>query len=115
MRALTMLNENGDVTIAWTSDRDDEVEAIIEKRMKEGCAFFIIEERGLRQPLRDASDARKHRILAIPDEDFARFVGDGHGDAIQTPSEPVKTVRKAKTAKEVASSQSVGVKPLRGG
>jgi len=115
IRSLTMLNENGDTTISWSSDRDDEVEAIIAKRMAEGCVFFVIEERGLRQPLRDASDARKHRVLAIPDADFAKFVGEGHGEAIPTPAGKVKTVRKAKAAKEVAKSQSVGVRPMRGG
>jgi hypothetical protein len=115
MRALTMLNEAGDTTISWTEDRDDEVEAIIQKRMDEGCAFFIIEDRGLRRPLRDAADARAHRVLAIPDADFAKFVGEGRGEAIPTPPEKVKTVRKAKTAKEVAGAQSVGVKPMRGG
>lgn len=115
IRSVTLLNERGDTTIAWTSDRDDEVEAIIQKKMDEGCVFFIIEERGLRQPLRDAADARKYRMLVIPDADFAKFVGDGHGEAIPTPAEKVKTIKKAKTAKEVAQSQSVGVRQMRGG
>ena len=114
-RCLTMLNESGDTSISWTSDRDDEMEAIIAKKMAAGCTFFIIEDRGLRQPLRDAADASKHRTLAIPDEDFAKFVSEGGGVAIKTPDEKVKTVRKAKTPKEVATSQSVGVKPKAGG
>jgi len=115
MRGLTMLNERGDTTIAWTSDRDAEMEALIEKKMKAGITFFIIEDRGLRSPLKQSTDARKHRALAIPDEDFAKFVEDGAGEAVPTPAEPVKVKRKAKTAKEVATSQSVGVKPMQGG
>lgn len=116
LRCLTMLNERGDTTIAWTPDRDEEVERIIEKKMAEGCQFFLIEERhGLRSKLQDPKDARRHRALAIPDEDWAKFCGEEGADVVKTPEAPVKTVRKAKTAKEVASAQSVGVKPMRGG
>ena len=116
IRSLTMLNESGDTTIAWTEDRDDEVEAIIAKKMAEGCTFFIIEPRmGLRSPLTDAADARKHRALAIPDADWAKFVGEGGGEAVKTPAAPVKKTRVSRSAKEVASSQSVGVRPMRGG
>ncbi len=119
MRALTMLNERGDTTISWTPDRDDEMEALIEKKMQEGVTFFIIADRGLRWPLKEAGDAKHHRHLAIPDEDFRKFVEAGQAagtsDAVPTPSEPVKSVRKAKTAKEVATGHSVGVRQRRGG
>ena len=114
-RCMTMLNERGDVTITWTPDRDEEVERIIAKKMAEGCVFFICEARGLRSKLQDPSDARERRTLAIPDEDWAKFCGEEGVDVVKTPDKPIKTVRKAKTAKEVASSQSVGVKPMRGG
>jgi hypothetical protein len=116
MGALTMLNEAGDTTITWTEDRDDEVEAIIQKRMDEGCSFFIIDPRfGHRQKLKRASDAMKHRVLAIPDEDWRAFVGEGKGELVATPPTAAKTVRKARTAKEVAKNESVGIKPKRGG
>jgi hypothetical protein len=110
-----MLNERGDTTIYWSADRDAEVERIIEKKMAEGCVFFICEDRGLRTRLEDPKEARRHRALAIPDEDWERFCGEEGAGVTKTPAEPVKTVRKAKTAKEVASAQSVGVKPMKGG
>ncbi len=127
LRSLTMLNESGDTTIVWTPDRDDEMERIIEKKMAEGCIFFVIEPRfGTRSMLRNPSEALEHRMLAIRDEDFAKFVGgsvdpaagaeDHTAAVVPTPNEqPVKTVRRAKTAKEVASSQTVGVRARRGG
>lgn len=118
MGALTMLNESGDTTIYWSPDRDDEMEAIIQKKMDQGCTFFIIDQRfGHRQKLTDATEAAKHRMLAIPDEDLRKFVGESGGDVVTlpTPKTPAKTVRKAKTAKEVATAESVGVKPRRGG
>lgn len=124
IRALTMLNETGDTTLVWTSDRDEEMERIIEQKMAEGCAFYIIEPRfGTREILRDARDASRNRMLAIPDADFAKFVGVSSASAsepvtaaaVTTPEKPVKGARRAKTSKEVASSESVGVRPRRGG
>jgi hypothetical protein len=118
LHALTMLNEAGDTTIAWTPDRDEEMEAIIAKKMKEGCAFFIIEDRGLRMPLTDPADATKTRHLAIPDADFLRFVETappGTAAAVTTPKAPAKRPRQTKDPKEAARSQTVGVRQRTGG
>ncbi|MBS7703259.1 hypothetical protein [Chelatococcus asaccharovorans] len=120
-RALTLLNEQGDTSITWTEDQDDEMEAIIEKKMAEGLTFFIVEPRGFgllpprKTPLSDATDARKHRALMIKDEDLSRFVSSGSGDVVKTPAEPVRKSRVSRNAKEIAISQSVAVKPMRGG
>lgn len=120
-RALTMLNQSGDTTIVWTEDRDDEMEAIIAKKMAEGVAFFTIEPRFLgllpakKTRLAHPRDARQHRALSIPDEDFARFVESGAGDAIRTPDAPLAGATIERDPKKVASSQSVGVKPMKGG
>jgi hypothetical protein len=122
MRGLTMLNEQGDVTIVWDEADDDRMEAIIAKKMEQGIQFFVIEPRlgGLAQPakrpLRSADSARDHRALSIRDEDLAAFVGESDTAAVvKTPPKPVRSVRKAKTAKEVAKGESVGVRPMRGG
>lgn len=124
LRALTILNECGDVTIAWTPDRDREVEAIIAKKMSEGMIFYVIENRlGGRMRLTDAADANQYRVLAIRDEDFAQFVGSQAAPAssdttaalVPTPSKPVRGARRARTAKEVATSESVGTRPRAGG
>jgi len=120
-RALTLLNEQGDVTIIWTEDRDAEMEAIIEKKMAEGIVFFIIEPRfgGAVAPakteLRDSADARRYRALAVRDEDFARFVGAGAGEVVGTPAAPVRRARKSKAPAEIARAESVGVRQRRGG
>jgi hypothetical protein len=120
-RALTILNQMGDTTIVWTEDRDDEMERIIAAKMAQGVAFFIIEPRffGLlpskKTRLEDAASARHYRALTIPDEDFAKFVDSGSGEAVKTPSAPAKGARRSKNAGEVARAQSVGVKPMKGG
>ena len=116
MGACTMLNSRGDTTIAWTPDRDDDIEAVIAKKMTEGVTFFMIDPRfGHREKLTHAADALRHRVLAIPDEDFAAFVGAGKGDLVPTPAKVAKTRGRAKTAKEVAKGESVAVQQRRGG
>ncbi|MGB3833720.1 MAG: hypothetical protein WA975_17865 [Mesorhizobium sp.] len=120
-RSLSIFGDQGDVTIVWTDEEDDKMEAIITEKMKAGIIFFIVEPRffGLLPPKRtaltDAADARKHRALSIKDEQFSAFVEAGHGDVVKTPDKPVTTVKKAETAKEVASNHAIGVRQLRGG
>lgn len=120
-RALTILNQSGDTTIVWTEDRDDEMEAIIAKKMAEGITFFTIEPRffGLlpskKTKLQDAAEARKHRALSIPDDDFAQFVESGSGDAVKTPRGSVAGAMIERDPKKVAKSQSVGVRQMKGG
>jgi hypothetical protein len=66
VHATTIMGEQGDVTIVWTEDEDDRMEAIIAEKMTQGVVFFIIEPRffGLlpakRTELTDATVARKH-------------------------------------------------------
>lgn len=111
-RGLTVYNEFGDQTIVWTADRDDAMEEIIKKKMKEGIQFFIIEKRedGLppgRAPLTDAKEARKHRAVSIPDEDFMKFVESGHGDVVKSARGRVTKSRLSRDPKEVAKSGDV--------
>lgn len=119
--ALTMLNEHGDTTFVWTEDEDERIEKMIAQKMKEGYTFFITEPRffGLIPPkkteLKKASDAKKHRALSLPDGDFAKLVMDGAMQMAKTPDAPAKTTKRASSAKEVARSQSIGVKPRKGG
>ena len=121
VRSLTMLNETGDFTLVWTEDEDSKWEAIIQRKMDAGVTFYIIEPRawGLLPPkkteLREFDEARKHRALSINDADIEKLFSSGHGDVVATPAIPAKTVRRGKTAKEVAQAESVGVKPRRGG
>ncbi|MBA2412697.1 MAG: hypothetical protein H0V63_07705 [Burkholderiaceae bacterium] len=121
-RALTILNETGDVTITWEAENDELMVAVIEKKMKAGIVFFLIEPRngGLSppdtsKPLKKTKDALKHRALSMKDEDFEAMVAEGKAELIKTPDAPARTVRKAATAQEVATGQSVGVQQRRGG
>jgi hypothetical protein len=116
LRSTTLFNGHGDTTIAWSEDRDEVMEALIAKKMAEGVVFFVIENRaGLRSRLTDPGQALSQRALAIGDDDFAKFVGDGNGEVVPTPATPARKPRISRKPAEVAKSQSVAVRPSRGG
>ena len=121
MGATTLLNVKGDTTIVWDPENDDRMEEVIRKKMSEGITFFVVEPRlgGMAAPIKtkleDASRARQHRALAIPDEDFASMVGMGAASLTETPAAPIKKARVSRDAREVATSESVGVKQKKGG
>ncbi len=96
------------------------MEKIIQQKMDQGVVFFIVTPRALPHPpkltqLKKAAEARKHRALSIKDEHISAFVAAGSGDVVKTPAAETKTVRRAKSAKDAATNQSVGVRPLVGG
>lgn len=122
MRSLTMLNESGDTTISWTPDRDAEMEEIIKKKMAEGVTFFVVQRKGrpAAMPkrgakLEDAAAANQQRTLFIPDEDLEKFVSAGSGTVERTPDAKIESSRVSRDPKEVAKSETVGVKQRRGG
>lgn len=121
-RTLRLLDKNGDVVISWTAEHDEEIEKIIEKKMAEGMTFFVLEVQagGLLPPIKhkleSAGDARKYRAITIDDPDFSAFVESGKGTVVSAPTgKPMKTTRRAKSAKEVTENTTVGLKPKRGG
>ena len=85
------------------------MEKIIAKKMKEGVTFYILPKKPSTsskpqlKKLKSPEDARKHRALSIPDEDFSNFVMNGHGEAIMVPGpEVIENTRKAETPAEAA-------------
>lgn len=44
-RSVTLLNTTGDITLTWEPEKDDIMREMIEQKMNEGYAFFIIEPR----------------------------------------------------------------------
>jgi len=117
-----MLCRQGDVTIYWDEADDEKMIPVIEAKMKAGVTFFIIEPRaeGVGPPrkylLEDIEEAKTHRVLQIRDADIADFVKSADTASVgKTPNSEVKSVKRAKTAKEAASAQTVGVEMPRGG
>jgi hypothetical protein len=121
VRAMTMLNEMGDTTFIWTEDQDEAWKEIIEKKMQEGVVFFIVEPRfkGLLPPKKTEvkrwQDAQKHRAIMIKDEDLMKMVESGAGSMVSTPDSAAKTRKRASSAAEAASSETIATRQRQGG
>jgi hypothetical protein len=123
-RSLVLLNERGDTTLTWNEDQDDAIEEIVRRKMAAGVTFYIVPKRkpGQRgrvagaKKLTDPANAREHRALSIPDDDFSKFVLEGKGEAIQSPApQKIENAKRATSAREVARGHSIGVQQRRGG
>lgn len=121
-RSLTMLNGTGHIEVSWESSNDEEMRAIIEKKMKEGVRFFVMKTPvfgvARRVKLKSLGELEQ-RAINFDDPDLERMFVAGkigvtkaqQGDALQG-AEPAL----AKTpAQVVASPRSVAVRPLQGG
>lgn len=123
-RSLTLFDRTGDTTIAWDEERDEEIRAVIEKKMAEGVRFFIVKPRlgGLVKPkkeeITDVSQIENNAV-SIKDEDFIRLMGMCSTGIVPVDSKKetteIEVVRSATTSKEVSTNHSIGVRPITGG
>lgn len=120
MRTLTMLNELGDVEIAWDSDQDDAMRDIIARKMAEGVKFFIVKPMiggwlHRRVRMNSIHDLDKNRI-SIKDEDIEKMFVAGNIALFRRDSgERIDTERLARTPEEAASTSTVAVRQFQGG
>lgn len=119
MRSVTFLNQSGDITIEWDEDRDDQMRAVIQKKMDEGVTFFIVKEIDNREwvsKVRDLSEIQESKVR-IYDADLEKMFSDNpNGLRIKNSTAPaIDTVERTKTPDEVVKNNSVAVRPLRGG
>ncbi|MCS4088702.1 hypothetical protein [Rhizobium sp. BK176] len=121
IRAFTLLNNSGDSTITWEKDNDEVMRALIEKKMSEGMAFFIIHPKALgfiprpKSRISDVEEIMKRRSVAVKDEDFAEIIAAGMAGVTERPEIDTERAEQSYDPARIARSQSVGVMPMRGG
>lgn len=119
-RSMTLLNEMGDVEIAWDEDKDDEMRAIIEKKMAEGVRFFILKPvlgsfLHTKKQVKKVSDIPSNHVK-IMDSDIEAMFSAGKIALFRNESGgTIETAGVAKDAATVAKSRTVGVKAMQGG
>jgi hypothetical protein len=114
---------NGDTTYVWTDASDSAITERIKELLNQKYTFFIITPRlnGLVAPdqvkltKRNLVDITKSRALSGPDNLFTDLIEAGTITAIVTPNSELVGTKKATTAEEVVSNETVAVKPASGG
>lgn len=121
IRAFTLLNNSGDSTITWEKENDEVMRDLIEKKMKQGVAFFVIPPKALgfisrpKSRITDVEEIMKHRSVSVKDEDFARIITAGLANVTDRPEIDTERAEQCHDPAVIARSQSIGVMPMRGG
>ncbi len=142
--SITFLNMSGDITITWDAkdvERKKQVIEMIRKKMKDGYVFFTVTKVPLLNIERKTRVSNKNidylNNVLIPDNEFDKLMAGiddaevagmvqnkqatmvkRRADMDQRDKKMTKVFnseRRAKTAEEVAESQSLAFKALQGG
>lgn len=119
---MRLLDETGDTAITWAEPDDVDVLTYIQKKMDEGYVFFVERPRAVRafmkrKKINDVSEV-KERKLIVADTQANDLALEGKITLTTLKyagGDDVATVKKATTAKEVATSRTIATRPLRGG
>lgn len=121
MPSTRLMCSDGDVTLAWDDDNAEMMIGLIKKKMEEGMSFFIVTPRlgGLirpkRTPVKKNTDLTKHNAVVVSDADFGEMIAKGVVSSQKAPSGQIETIKRADTPEEAAKSDTVAVRPARGG
>jgi len=132
--SCTFLGMLGDLTIQFDEQNKEHVLEVIRKKMKEGYVFFTTKKYLFGQIKRKGQisdrDLRRGNIedIIIPDEQFEKMIADMDDKDIAglivadkarvgkiKKGKEMEAMKKAKTPEEVVESNSVAMKPIRGG
>lgn len=134
MYSCTFLNMCGDLTICWDDQNKEHVLEVIRKKMKEGYVFFTTKKYLFGQIKRKGQvtdrDLRRGNLedIIIPDDQFEKMITDMDDSDVAAlvskdkvkigkikKGKEIEAMKKAKTPEEVIESNSVAMKPIRGG
>jgi hypothetical protein len=135
MNTITFLCMAGDVTLGWDNDNDENMKALIEKKMKEGYTFFVKKKNIFAKTCltklkpKDLNDKNTKTVImtdkeyermltTVNDTDVVTFARDKKGRFCKRAikSTDLEDLEKAKTPSDVINSEnSVAVRPIKGG
>lgn len=118
-RHMIMLNLVGDVSLTWDADQDANMRVYIEKKMKEGYSFFILEKNWLgmsrKKKVVDINDIGANKKVWMDDEELENAFKSGKIKLLKNTNNQYTTTRLAKTADEVVENPTVATRPMKGG
>lgn len=130
---MTLLNQTGDVTITWTKGEDAAIREFVEKKLKEGHSFFIMDRPPFLKRLfgakptqiavRSVDELPENRSLVLADSDAQALFDSQKVSVVSTPvgrsaqsSGKPAVMRRARNTDEVAKSRHTAMlKPIVGG
>ena len=121
MGSMILLNESGDIEIIWSDEHEESMRELIEKKLKEGYSFFILEKKfwGLvecKEKVISMDQIQKGSKLLLRDEDAVRLFNDGKIKVKKSKEKrELNTTKRSKDVDEILKSDTVAVRPVAGG
>lgn len=121
MNSMILLDESGDTTIVWDEDTEAALIPIIQKKMDAGIIFYIIKPRALallppkKVRAKKIAEIKKAGAVVINDADLSALFEKGDVVPVKSGDGDIVTVKKSNSASEVAKSNTVAIRPARGG
>lgn len=119
MKHMILLNGTGDVTIGWDASQNTQMREMIERKLKDGCTFFIIEKKcwGLfssKLKIRSIHDVKGNEII-IADESLSTLFKDGMLSAGKTPKMSYETIGNSNDVDEILENNTIVVNQMSAG
>lgn len=117
VRIMNIMNDAGHTSFGWDEADDEWVLPMIRQKMAQGYVFWIVRRNPLREvQLERVDDVRDVRHVIIRDQAARTLFEQGRiGIVADDDDDHVETVRRARTAEEVASNDTVAHRRLGGG
>ena len=118
---LTLLNETGDIELVWSDEHEESMRALIEKKIREGYSFFIVERKLFgcierHKLVKDISEIKKGTKLLLKDEDAVRLFEEGKiGAKVNKSKRNIEARKRTKDVDEILNSDTLAVRPIAGG
>jgi hypothetical protein len=120
VRHMILLTELGDIEVAWDSGNDEAMRTVIQQKMQEGVAFFVLKpvfksSFYRKTKLTDIKDLKEQRVK-VNDADLEKLFASGQAHLARVEGATYETGQRLKTPEAVAKAPaSVGFKAMRGG
>ena len=120
MGSMTLLNACGDVTICWDESNSSRMHELIEKKLKEGYSFFILEPKlfGLyntKVKVLSIDQIKMGSKLVLQDEDAIRLFSENKVKVTKRDKGDNAVSHRSENADEILASKSLAVKPIAAG
>lgn len=116
---MILMNESGDVTITWTQEHEAEMRGLIEKKIKEGYSFFLVEKKfkffNQKTKITSVDQIQRGSKILLRDEDAIRLFSEGKIQVEKNDAVELTAGKRLDDADEVLKSDTVAVRPIGAG
>lgn len=119
MASMTLLNGTGDVTITWTAENEESMKALIEKKIKDGYSFFVVEKIfGIiphKTRVTSIDQVKLGSKLLLQDNDALRLFEEGKIEVEKTEGRKYDTKHRTEDVDEILKSETLGIRRMAAG